>query len=174
MHQRLTLSIALLALSLTAAAFDWRVFEDSDGRFSIAFPGEPEVQVLRAGPAEGAASMSLYIVRQPTGVLYMLTLTRYPAGYVAASTREELIREAIDGAMRNVGGTLLNVHDLEVGGLQGRATEMLLPGGLRAFARFTVDRDLLYSLYVIAPDRDRTARHGTFFDSFKLSAAADG
>jgi hypothetical protein len=160
--------LILLPLLCGAAAGDWQQYEDPAGRFSIAFPGQPEKQVVRIGSVERTADLAIFVVRQ-SGVQYMLTHTDYPAGHIAALDPENFVREAIEGALKNAGGKLVGEEQVDVGGWPGKAIEMLLPGGIRAAARFALVGDRLYSLYVIAPLEDRTASQGSFFGSFSVS-----
>lgn len=158
-------------------------FKSVEGRFTVNFPGTPNLMETSANTALGPLKTHVAILETGSAVYYV-SYTDLPAGL---ETPEEIklgLDSSRDQAVAN-GNRLIVENDVTVAGVGGRELLMEKDGQIMR-ARFFYLKKRLYQLIIGAPaglvfrdgkssanPADRTELYETtsktFFDSFKLT-----
>lgn len=99
----------------TAAAGPW---EDPSGTFRIAFPGEPAVQNVQAPLPDGTSLPVTAYLSEVAGAAVIASCVDYPDGSVLGEDTQ-VLESARDGALANIGATLVESTPIEQQGRPG-------------------------------------------------------
>lgn len=160
------------------APTDWYSLDTENSEFSLLMPAEPTLQNQQVDSEIGKLDMTIHMY-QPTAdmedqnVIYGLIYTDYPEGTVH-SENEEMLKEVFDGAMngaaKNVNGTLSNEKDLTINGYPGKEFDINMAGGLMLLRlRSYLVNNRMYILQTACEAGNKgNERSIQFFESFKL------
>ena len=157
--------VLLVALWLWSA--QWRTVTSTEGKFRVEFPGFPSYE-HKTAPTEGG-SVTAYEYR----LVQVLHGATYEAGFaqVTGGMPESFSSQSAicDSAVTQVGGTLVEQHDVPWAGHTAREVNFNAPGVGVARMRVLIVGTRIYTLLVSpVPKRDGEARAARFFASFKL------
>ena len=151
---------------------DWVLYSPSDGKFRLKLPQQPKLERHNTQTQAGPIELSLFTATGGSGVAYQVGFSDFPDPRLGGQSPDQLLLDAQQGAVRNVGGRLLFQRRLEVLGHPAReySLEVLKQGmTLRYSARIVLVAARLYQLQVIGlADRVKDADRARFFDSFEL------
>lgn len=147
-------------------------FSSEIGAFTIAAPAPfEEVQQSVETPV---GPVDIYTFTAETNhSAYVVAFSDYPIEMVDQSNPESLLNSSRDGAINNLGGTLVSEEMIEVSGYPGRSLVIAAQGPTNQPATinshiYLVD-NRLYQILVVSPDNQKsTLKPQTFLESFKL------
>lgn len=155
---------------------DWLIYPGKG--WSIYFPGKPEESQQNVSTAIGDQAMHIYMYTAPSpanedNFVYGVIQSIFPDSLVnSAKTEmiEPLMRNSIDGAVKNVKGELLSESVIDLDGFPGRAVKVSFQQGAGFInLRIYLVRNTLYILQAICDkSKDNNASTKRFLDSFQL------
>ena len=162
------LLLVLLLASGCGGEKEWRRFEPEIGGFSILFPGTPEKQTETVPTAGGTIETTFFLVEQED-MGYSVNLADYSEMSLSESDVEVVLDGAREGAVRNVGGELLEEAEITLDGHPGRALKIAVDDEFVVDARFYLVGNRLYVLQAISIGQtSKPSRVEKFLDSFQL------
>ena len=168
----------LLSSTLIFAACDNRQvaterFSSEVGQFTIATPAPFEENQQSVDTPVGPISIYTYTAETEQSA-YVVAFSDYPSQMVEQSEPEMLLDSSRDGAISNLGGTLVSEEDIDLEGYPGRSliisteTETNEPAIINS--RIYLVDNRLYQILVVSPeDTDLEDISNTFLDSFDLN-----
>lgn len=148
----------------------WRQFASAEGGFAVLFPGTPQETTLPLNTPSGAVTLRIYGADRPGQAMYFVSYADFPAAVLRFDTNT-LLDGVVNGAVRNVQGTLLSQQPISLGGFPGRETRVQAPGGKILRYRTFLVKQRLYQIAVEttpAVEVNLTGSIQGFFNSFKL------
>jgi hypothetical protein len=101
--------IAIIILS-GFAAITWQVFESKEGAYKVLMPGVPEEQEQSVESAVGPLTIHMAMLQAPDDIMYLSNYSDYPDSLVNSTMGEATLKQfftsAMDGAAKNVSGTI--------------------------------------------------------------------
>lgn len=132
----LVIMIASSKSSYVYSQNTWQPHQLGNRAFEVLVPGEPEEQVQNITTASGVLTMHMYAYESPQGaenLVYMAMYVDYPPEQVSSDYKDkvpEFFRNAVNGAVNNVKGTLLSEKDVEINGYPGKQTQIVYQNGV--------------------------------------------
>ena len=119
-------------------------FQGKNG-FTVLMPANP-VQDDRVQEAPGGqVQVHIAQAQDPAGK-YMTSLSEFPKGSLDRIKSKDLLDSLQQATIQSMGGTLVNAHDVEAGGLPGREFTATDPQGSEVTARVFVGESKVYTL----------------------------
>jgi hypothetical protein len=151
-------------------ASDWEEFTSTAGRFSVVMPGAPVEQTQVVETDAGAVDLYMYLVDKGTAA-YIAGYADYPQELISQTDTQTLLQNARDGALANVGGSLMNERSISLDGHAGLEIEVETsdPPTQVAYlvARFYLVENRLYQTLVVTLN-NASSDTERFLDSFVL------
>jgi hypothetical protein len=164
----LLLLLVLLLASGCGGGTEWQRFEPEIGGFSILFPGTPEKQTETVPTAGGTIETVFFLVEQED-MGYSVNLADYSEVSLSEGDVELMLEGAREGAVRNVGGDLLEETSITLDGHPGRALKIAVEDQFVVDARFYLVGNRLYILQAISVgNTSHSSNVKKFLDSFRL------
>ena len=165
------ISLVLMAACNTAAP-EPEEFSSESGNFTVQTPIELEESSQSVETAVGPIEIHTFTAENRTAA-YVVAYSDYPAEMVAQTDPEELLNGSRDGAVQNVGGTLISEDQIELDGNPGRA--LVIDAATEDGEQATVNANLylfenrLYQVLVVVPkgEEDKVDIEG-FLNSFDV------
>lgn len=163
----LAMSAVLLAACSTSAPVENYVSED--GKFSVAFPGTPEVTNESVPTAAGNIELYNFLYEQSATMAYMVSYSDFPSDLVAQSNVTDLLAGSKEGQLGTLSGAVTDEEkEVKVGenpGIWFKAHD----ASLYVVAKNFMVGNRLYQVVMMRDgsypsDEDQAA----FFDSFEL------
>ncbi|MEZ4451880.1 MAG: hypothetical protein R3B09_20620 [Nannocystaceae bacterium] len=151
----------------------WMEFSSDEGRCKLRFPAAPRSESMDA-PSPAGPIPTTTIAAEQRGAYYALAYSDYPVELVAESKLDNILDGARNGAVNNIGGTLLKEEQITFAGQKARAFEASASAEgmeVRLSARIFFVAPRLYVLLVVYPAGQVDAEAQRFFDSFELKAS---
>jgi hypothetical protein len=173
--RRLPFALATLALLAgTASAAEWKEFESKTGKCAVMMPGTPTENKQTFPTDAGPVEATLYMLESDGGdVAYLMGFNDFPADLVAQSDPNTMLDGARDGAVKNVGGKLLEEKKITINGYPGREIKVSAQGENGeniVYARVYLVKNRLYQALVVFPKKIlRQADVTKFLTSFRLT-----
>ncbi len=183
MHIKKSLLLPVLGLSLLASytlTSQWVWSESKNMGYKIEFPQTPEdsVQVVDSPIGELKMNIKTYEVgaHSPAddNLLYLVNCTVFPDSVIKAQTSTEkdgLFRKTIDGAVKNIGGKIIEEKSIELkGAYPGREIKIdFNNGNAIIFMRLYLVKNKLFLLETITQtNKVPNAAITRFLNSFQL------
>jgi hypothetical protein len=147
---------------------EFEEYYSADGRFSVLFPGEPKESLQSVRTAAGQINLVMLTAGSKTSG-FAVGYTDYPRNVVESSDPEEMLDGARDGAVRNVGGRLIDETPLDFHGHPAREIRVEAPKKTSIRSRLILIENRLYQLVVISKSARILDEKGSeFFDSFTV------
>ncbi|GEM_PF-1827863 len=154
----------------------WKQFTSDDGGFSVWMPGTPKANSQTVQTLAGPLVLHTYLYEGTTSAYYA-GYADYPASVIANADVQRLLDGARDGAVANVGGTLLSEKDVTMAGFPAReitikAKSQDVPQGIVIVARVSQADLRQYQLEALSagqPSAADSARFEAFFESFSVT-----
>lgn len=90
-----------------------------DGRFSVSFPGKPEFSTEQVASDEGILDNNMYIYEYSAELVYMLAYTDYATEHVFNYDPDELLNNAMNGFVDEIGMTVQKSDKIKSGNHPG-------------------------------------------------------
>ena len=167
-------AICLAALWLAACSnnLDWREFQSSEGRFSIALPGRAAHDKRTLTTPAGTVIMNMDSVSVGEA-LFGVGYADYPPDYVARANADAIVSSVRDALVKNIGGRNAIESPVARGRYHGRSLRAEGRIGERVLA---MDALLLFAggrfYQVVAirePGRVRKEDVELYFNSFRIT-----
>lgn len=166
----------LLAIVLVAAcksAPTLEAFTSETGGFAISTPVSLEASQQSVNTEAGSIDIQTYVAEDRDAV-YVVAYSDYPPDLVAQNDPTTLLDGSRDGAVSNVGGTLINEDTIDLEGNPGRSliidTQTETGEAATVHARLYLVDNRLYQVLVVVPQTAaEQVNVSTFLDSFTLS-----
>ncbi|MFT3703872.1 MAG: hypothetical protein QM802_16020 [Agriterribacter sp.] len=150
----------------------------STKNWSVQFPGKPEESQQTTPTAIGDQTLNIYMYTSPDenkadNLVYGMIQTIFPDSIVNSNKTEmvdPLMRNAVDGAAKNVQGKLLSESVISKNGYPGREVKIAFQQDAYIInARIYLVKNYLYMLQTIcSKNKDNNKSSSTFMDSFEL------
>jgi hypothetical protein len=165
----------LLALVLVAAcksAPTLEAFTSDPGGFAISTPVTLEASQQSVNTEAGSIEIQTYVAEDREAV-YVVAYSDYPPDLVAQNDPATLLDGSRDGAVSNVGGTLISEDTIDLKGNPGRSliidTQTETREEATVYARLYLVENRLYQVVVVVPQTaTEQVEASTFLDSFTL------
>lgn len=133
----------------------WTQLTSEKGGFRAAFPSKPEEEASTQDTEAGQARTLTYSVSGDDGFL-AVSVTQFAAGTMSQTPADKVLEGARDGAIANVGGTLLSWKPATLSPAPRQAAtardyEAKTKDGLRVSARLVLAGDRLYQIIHVRP-----------------------
>ncbi len=151
------------------------VFTGSTGDYTITFPGEPTATPLPIPLPTGQVEAEAFIYEDGTDAAYFTSVFDYPEG-TTDSDPQVVLTGARDGAVANVGGTLVDSEFVETNGIPGMLFTFDVGTGDQAGtgnALVYYDAPRLYQSFALG-FTGQAAEFAAFLDTFTFIADEAG
>lgn len=175
MKQILSSALFVSAVMVTACQAEQATkttFSSEEGRFTIAEPAP--FQEMQQSVETPVGPVEIYTFTAETDQsAYVVAFSDYPPQMVAQSEPEMLLDSSRDGAVNNLGGTLVSEEKIELAGNPGRSLTISADTGTNESAIinshiYLVD-NRLYQILVVSPENQQSkTAPKTFLESFSL------
>ena len=176
-NRLLLFSIFLLFCSFTTVK--WYVCNSEAGKFKIEFPAKPQQNEKIVNTPSGPMQMHLLMFdgdqADEGNKLYMLMYSDYPESVISSGKSKSLVdtffKNAIEGAIHNIQGTLLSVENTNVKNYPGRIVKTSFSTGKGIMEmRMYLVKNRMYILEVgYQKGQLNTTSQQHFFNSFTLT-----
>jgi hypothetical protein len=181
MNRRLLLPTLFAALLVcgcsTLLAPKWETL--SEGGFTAQMPGKPEKQTQTIPTAVGSVTFNTFSVEHRSEA-FIVGYNDFPAAAITNADPEQLLNNAKNGAVKNVGGKVTGEKSITMAGNPGKefVGEGVSPApdssGKRQEATFTARiywaKPRLYQVLYIHPKGSASSETGQkFLDSFQIT-----
>jgi hypothetical protein len=173
---RSLLCTLLLIAACNGSAPQLQEFSSESGGFVVSTPNALEENVESVDTAVGAIDIHTFTATHDRTV-YVVAYSDYPAEIISQSDPQQVLNGSRDGAVQNVGGTLVSETAIDLEGNPGKALVINTTSDAGNMA--TVNAHLylvenrLYQILVVVPQgAEKSAEVDTFLNSFSLSNAA--
>ncbi|MEB3179609.1 MAG: hypothetical protein VKL59_11325 [Nostocaceae cyanobacterium] len=150
----------------------WKQFASTEGGFTVLFPGIPQEAAVPLNTPSGQVSLRIFAADRPGQAAYFVSYADFPAA-VLRYDPNTLLNGVVNGAVRNVQGTILSQQAINVAGFPGRETRVQAAGGkILRYRTFLVNQRLYQIVVETTPgaEMNLTGSIQGFFNSFKLLA----
>ncbi|MBK7689981.1 MAG: hypothetical protein IPK62_07935 [Bacteroidetes bacterium] len=172
--------IVFIGVFIVASSFvtaeKWYLFEDKD--CSILFPKKVETTSQQVASELGPLTLFITMydasqAKNDDNLVYGLFTSVYPDSVIHSNNKIMLpgfYRGAIDGAVKNVKGTLLSESTITINDYEGREFRVNYSEGLAVIKmRCFLVKNVMYMLQTIClTEKENNVSSQKFFDSFKL------
>ncbi|MBT8266938.1 MAG: hypothetical protein KJO41_08135 [Bacteroidia bacterium] len=176
-----TVILFILACSyslVSAQNGEWETMRDVDKNYRIDFPATPQASNEDVPTDLGPVTMFMYMLDLSTdqsakNIIYMTAFSEYPASgadYKDESLQQSMLDGSVDGAVKNVNGTLVSVEKIKFNGFNGRFAKVSIYNDsyLIFLKNILVDNKLYFIQVITTPEHDNNADLKRFFNSFDL------
>jgi len=170
--------LALVCMSISLTAQEWKVYKSLDLKFRAEFPSTPERTVQKVPSATGELDMHLVTANlsedsTSANYLYSIIQSQYPKESFEDATVEfndKILNSAVEGAVTNVKGDLLKEENILFNGFPGRAVKIGIQNNtISIFMNMYLVENMLYITQVLCgKENDGNSAMKRFFDSFDL------
>jgi len=143
-------------------------FQGANG-FTVLMPPNPEKNERTQDTPGGPVQVHIAQAQDPAGK-YMSSLSEFPKGSLDRVKSKDLLDSLQQATVQSMGGTLVNSHDVQVGGLAGREFSATDPQGSEVTARVFVGDSRVYTLAGTYPKGDIPPSIQQFLGSFQPPA----
>jgi len=173
---RILLAVLLLP-ALVSFMQDWVTFTYEDQGFSLKFPGKPEENSQQVTTDAGEVTMHIFSYEAKIGgddIVYMAMASEFPESSGINSDNKKKLdvqyRNAIDGGVKNVKGTLVSEENTKIKGYEGRKFKITYDDGAGFIAGkvFLVKRRMYIVQTVASKQNENDPSNERFVNSFKL------
>lgn len=171
------ISSCLLVSALVVTACDrapvaMEDFSSEVGQFTISTPAPFEETQQSVETPVGPINIYTFTAEKDESA-YVVAFSDYPPQLVEQSEPELLLNSSRDGAIDNLGGTLVSEEAIDIEGNPGRSliisTGADTPEPAIINSRIYLVDNRLYQILVVSPeDKDLQATSETFLESFNL------
>lgn len=154
----------------------WLEFTSEEGRFEARLPGAPEKQLQQTPTAAGPMDMVMQSV-QAGSAFFAIAYSDMSAEAIPGFNLDAGLDGARNGAINNVGGTLVSEQQIQFAGHPARAftAKASVEGHeLTVEARIFFVLPRFYQLMVVYPASETTVPVQRFFDGFSLLSNPPG
>jgi hypothetical protein len=172
------LSVCLIALLCSFAA-DWMTVQNKPGKFKVLFPRAPEESEQTVNTAMGPLKLKLFMYDvgkyKDENAIYGLMYSDYPDSLVNSDFKDEILdnffNKGIEGAARNIKGTILSQKVISLKGYPGRQARVSFADGQGIMnLKMYLVKSRSYFLEVgYEKDKEGNASIDKFFNSFELT-----
>jgi len=163
-------------IPITKTTDDWYLFEYDAQNYSIQFPKAPAPQHEMIDSEVGKLDMRLFVSEisgaDDEQVLYGIAAIDYPLGIIHSSRTElnQFYKGSVNGAVNNLGGTLIAEEKIELDGFEGRAIKIdIQDGAMLVNMRMYLIGNRMYTLQTMHEfDKDKSFYTKRFFNSFRV------
>jgi hypothetical protein len=149
---------------------EWQLLAPEGEGFQIDLPGRAEPQSGEVQTDDGKIYVRMYtLADEGRGRLYSLAASRLPVAPPADRVKP-LLDETRDGAVKLVGGKVIEEQDVTQNGYPGRRLLVDANEALFVHARLFVADDRLYQVSIVSRSKSLSADDVRVFDSFKIGA----
>ena len=151
------------------------LFESPDGDYTLIFPGEPTRTPLPIDLPTGQVIAETFIYEDGLDAAYFTSVFAYEEGTTDPDP-EVVLTGARDGAVANVGGTLIDSTFVERDGIPGIAFTFAVVDGVDSGdgnALIFFDEPRLYQSFALG-FADQQAAFQAFIDTFSFTDQAEG
>jgi hypothetical protein len=152
-----------------APSADGVVFTPPNGDYTITFPGEPTSTPLPVALPTGQVTADAFIYEDGNDAAYFTSVFEYAEGTTDGDP-EVVLAGARDGAVSNVGGTLVDSEFVEVDGVPGVSFSFTVTGG-EGNALVYYDEPRLYQSFALG-EVGQSASFTTFLDTFMFTTTS--
>jgi hypothetical protein len=149
------------------SAARWQSYHSAEGRFKVAFPGEPVTKRGKFRTATGDIPSTQHTAGDGAEATYDVRYSDYPGKIMAKLTPAKLLDAARDGLVAQSKGKLASEKPFSMGKVAGREQEIVGEDGTRYRIRLLLVENRLYQLTAMARPPAR-ADEDRFFGSFQL------
>lgn len=148
-------------------------FSSEVGQFTISTPAPFEETHQSVETPVGPVDIYTFTAETEESA-YVVAFSDYPAQIVEQSEPNQLLDSSRDGAVTNLGGTLVSESEIEIGGNPGRSLVITTDTGTNEPAminsRIYLVNNRLYQILVVSPqNQDLNATSEAFLKSFSLN-----
>lgn len=143
-------------------------FQGANG-FTVLMPPNPEKNERTQETPGGPVEVHIAQAQDPAGK-YMSSLSEFPKGSLDKVKSKDLLDSLQQATVQSMGGTLVNSHDVQAGGLAGREFSATNPQGSEVTARVFVGDSRVYTLAGTYPKGEMPASIQQFLGSFQPPA----
>ncbi len=166
----------LLVAACNTAAPKLEEFASEPGGFAVAAPRALEEDVASVETAVGPIDIHTFTTTQGE-TAYIVAYSDYPADLITQSDPQQVLNGSRDGAVQNVGGTLVSEESIDLDGNPGKAlvidTTTDTGDAATVNARLYLVDNRLYQILVVVPKGgEESTSTEAFLDSFSLTDAA--
>ncbi len=161
--------ILLLLLSYKSKKnSQFKEFRSDEGRLTILMPGKPQRETQEVNTPAGIVKMVMYTAESKE-IICICAYTDYPQQHINLVDSNTILDGAMNGAVNNIKGKLINQKSFEFHDLPARDIQMEIPKQAFVDLRFILAGERFYQLMLIAPgDKGHQQDIAKFFDSFKI------
>lgn len=146
-------------------------YRSEEGRFTVLLPGEPTRSTQTLNTPAGKIDLVMFQAGSKKSG-FVVGYCDYPQEVIDESEPAKMLDGARDGAVKNVGGELIDETELDFHGYAGREVEIEVPGKATIRTRLILIDNRLYQIMVVSASAEILEEKGTeFFDSFSVDDA---
>ena len=146
------------------------VFASPDGDYTMTFPGEPTSTPLPVALPTGQVTAEAFIYEDGGNAAYFTSVFEYAEGTTDGDP-EVVLAGARDGAVSNVGGTLVDSEFVEIDGVPGVSFSFTVTGG-EGNALVYFDEPRLYQSFALG-EVGQSADFLAFLDTFMFTTSTE-
>lgn len=154
---------------------DWVNFESKGSGFSVLFPENPVESNQTVDAEIGTLNLKIFTcdVYEKQSMVYMAAVTDFPADKISSDKKEivdKVFRDAIDGGVKNVEGSLLSEKEIKLKKYPGREFKISFQDGAAVIlAKAYLVKNTMYILQAITlKDKESDPAIARFMNSFAL------
>src|ERR1044071_8793017 len=157
MRNKYNILFATLMLPLLSFTQHWSTFTYEEHGYSMKFPGKPEVSTESINTEIGQLIINFFTYDPDTAkepnIVYMALVTVYPESKISSDKTDivpQIFRNAIDGGVSNVKGTLVSEENITLKGYPGRKFKMTYSEGANVItAKAYLVKNRMYMMQTI-------------------------
>ncbi|HEY3291363.1 MAG TPA: hypothetical protein VGK87_14635 [Anaerolineae bacterium] len=151
----------------------WTNFSSDKGQFTVRMPSEPKQSTQSVDTAAGKIDVALFTA-VAGNTAYVASYSDYPEAVMAGADPLKVLEGAMNGAVTNIGGTLIDSKDVSLNDVPGKefsANGKIANQGEGSMrGRLYLVKNRLYQLIVVGlKDQLPTADVDKYLQSFKLT-----
>jgi hypothetical protein len=176
MRDVLSRCLVAIALTLTACQGSQATYEEfssESGNFTIDAPETLEETQQSVQTPVGPIDIHTFTTESENSA-YVVAYSDYPSEIMEQTDPETLLNSSRDGAINNLGGTLVSEEDIDLDGNPGRSLVIDTAAGTEEAAtinsRIYLVDNRLYQVLVVVPEGEEKVIDSTaFLESFELN-----
>jgi hypothetical protein len=168
------LSLILISLftSLSGQVSLWQNFKSEECKFSVMFPGSPEELSEPPDKEHGITKNKIFALNNG-GKVFVVVCTEFAVEGGQPIVAEEMINDARDQMIAEMGGKLLEEAPLKLTGANGRDVIIEMPQDLIIAGRLLLKGNSFYFVSVRARRAEKSDESiGKFLNSFQFMEAS--
>jgi len=143
-------------------------FYSEDGKFKASFTGTPEVSNESIPTEVGNIEMFMFMYEKSATEIELLAYSDYPSALVEASDKDQMLQDAKDGAVNNLGAIIVEEKKITYKGYKGlefKANSSQIYVNYKIF----LVKNRLYQIAIMRDGSFASKENvDKFFDSFEL------